>query len=91
MIHITRTKKGQFMVTNTGKNGEILKTSELLKSKQSAWKNVKADMDANCGREDWNLLVQDGAKKTPEVVRFYSSGSKLETAYKLVTIKAKKK
>lgn len=43
MITINKSKKtGQFIVVVTGKNNEKLCTSELLKTKQSAWKNIYA-------------------------------------------------
>ena len=42
MIHITKTTKGKFMVVHTGSNGKVLNTSELLNSKQAAWKNIMA-------------------------------------------------
>ena len=40
MINIKKSKDGLFFVTYHAKNGEILATSEMLKSKQSAWKNI---------------------------------------------------
>ena len=43
MVTIVKSKKtNQFMVVVTGGNGEKLSTSELLKTKQSAWKNIYA-------------------------------------------------
>lgn len=43
MIHILKSKSG-YRVRYTGKNGEILAVSEVLTSKQNAWKNVRATM-----------------------------------------------
>lgn len=45
MVHIGKTKKGKFIVANIAKNGEILKVSETLNSKQAAWKNIKAELE----------------------------------------------
>lgn len=42
MIKIHKTKKGQFYVTYSAKNGEIVSTSEILKTKSSAKKNIKS-------------------------------------------------
>lgn len=41
MIHLTKSKTG-FQIIITAKNGEPLVTSEVLKSKQGAWRNVTA-------------------------------------------------
>lgn len=43
MIHILKTNSG-FHIQYCGKNGEILTYSEVLGSKQSAWKNIRAVM-----------------------------------------------
>ncbi len=42
MIKIHKAKNGQFYVTYHAKNNEILAQSELLKTKISAKKNIKA-------------------------------------------------
>lgn len=42
MIKIHKAKKGGFYVTYSSKNGEVVCHSEIVKSKASAKKNVKA-------------------------------------------------
>lgn len=42
MIQIRKSKDDQFYVAITGKNNEDLIISEMFKTKQSAWKNIKA-------------------------------------------------
>ena len=70
MIHINKSlKTGQFIVVTTGKNHEKLNSSELLKSKQSAYKNIRADL---VEKESESALVQDNTLKHPEVVRVYA-------------------
>lgn len=45
MITITKTKKGHYVVQNVSdKNGKIIKSSEPLNSRQSAIKNIVAEM-----------------------------------------------
>lgn len=72
MIHISKTKKGNFIVTSIGKNGEILKASEPLKSKQACWHNIKSEV-LNClwWPQDSDGLahsvVQDNTLKKPVV------------------------
>lgn len=75
MIHIAKTKKGKFIVANIAKNGEILKVSETLNSKQAAWKNIKAEMKS-CY---YNGIahVQDDTLKKPVV---YLQGLRRVTA-----------
>ena len=42
MIKIHRSKDKQFYVSYHGKNNQVLVCTETLKTKQSAWKNVRA-------------------------------------------------
>lgn len=72
MIQIVKSKNG-FMVANVSKGGELLKSSEVLNSKQSCWKNIVSELK-NCysGDKFW-ALVQDSTKKVPVV---YSVGPK---------------
>lgn len=65
MIHITRSKTG-YMVVAIASNGEVLSTSEVLKSKPACWKNIKATAIAY-GTED--LHVQDDTTKLTSVFR----------------------
>ncbi len=74
MIHIVKSKKtGQFMVIVTGNNNEKLSTSELLKTKQSAIKNIRAQLKELNGD---SCYVQDNTIKKIAVVRVYSYVSK---------------
>lgn len=79
MIHIAKTKKGKFIVANIAKNGEILKVSETLNSKQAAWKNIKAELKSCYEYQimDFCALVQDDTLKKPVV---YLQGLKRITA-----------
>lgn len=72
MIQIVNAKNG-FMVVSVSKGGEPLRTSEILNSKQSCWKNIVSELK-NCygGDRVW-ALVQDSTKKVPVV---YSVGPK---------------
>lgn len=55
MIHITKTKTG-FTVNAIGINGELISASEVLASKQNAWKNISALMVAT---NTYGMRVQD--------------------------------
>ena len=64
MIHIKKSKKtGQFHVVTSSINGEVLKVSESLKSKQSAWKNIYSDWVNNYNLDSHGLWVQDETGK----------------------------
>lgn len=80
MYHIVKSKsKTQpFQVVLVGDNGEPLSASELLKSKQAAWKNVKAVMCSvfSEGDVDCFCLVQDDTLKFPKAYRLYNTGRK---------------
>lgn len=65
MVHIGKTKKGKFIVANIAKNGEILKVSETLNTKQAAWKNIKAEIKS-CFYYG-TVKVQDDTLITPVV------------------------
>lgn len=67
MIHIKKSIDKQFYVTVVGENGECLSTSEMLTSKQKAWKNIEAQ---------WNefgavvlLEITDDTFKKPKIVQ----------------------
>lgn len=49
MLIISHSKsiKNPFKVRSTGKNGEVLKTSELLSTKKNCYKNILADLIEN--------------------------------------------
>lgn len=57
MIRIEKSKNKQYYVVLVGDNGEVLSTSETLKTKQSAWVNIAAQ--AKCFGA---LIVADGGK-----------------------------
>lgn len=59
MIHILKSRSG-YRVRYIGRNNEILSVSEVLKTKQSAWKNVRAMMKVFDAKTS---IVQDGADK----------------------------
>lgn len=82
MVHIGKTKKGKFIVANIAKNGEILKVSETLNSKQAAWKNIKAE-NAGC-YANFMAYVQDDTLETPVV---YFQSRKRDIAYGFKTEK----
>lgn len=65
MIHISKTKRGQFSVTNMAANGEVLKPSETFKRKQSCLVNIRSEMK-NCYLADY-AIVQDNTGKKPKV------------------------
>lgn len=66
MIHISKTKRGQFSVTNMAANGEVLKPSETFKRKQSCWVNIKSELK-NCYDAEGFAIVQDNTGKTAKV------------------------
>jgi uncharacterized protein YegP (UPF0339 family) len=65
MIHINKTKKGNFIVQNVAANGEILKSSEPLKSKANCFKNIRAEMK-DCHRQYDYVTVQDNTGVKPK-------------------------
>lgn len=65
MIHISKTKKGKFIVANIADNGEILKVSETLNTKANAWKNIKAELK---GCYSYGIAyVQDNTGAIPRI------------------------
>lgn len=57
-----RNKKQPLRVVTTGKNNEVLKTSETFKTKQAAWKNIISDAKENypgCT----NIMITDATGK----------------------------
>jgi uncharacterized protein YegP (UPF0339 family) len=71
MIHISPTKKGKFQVTNVANNGEPLKPSESVESKQSCWKNIRSELKSCYSIDDSDdglyAVVQDNTVKVPVV------------------------
>lgn len=67
MIHISKTKKRNFIVANVAKNGEVLKSSEPLESKQACWRNIKSDLLSCYGGGYKYAVVQDNTGKKPKV------------------------
>lgn len=74
MIHICKSKKTkEFYVVVTGNNNEILSTSELLKTKQSAWKNIRAQINQFSSS---SCLVQDNTLRSKnKMIWCHSSAS----------------
>lgn len=71
MIHLTKVKTG-YMVVTLADNGKVLTTSEILKSKRSAWINIEAQLSQySAGTDEEPMLakvkVQDDTKDYPEV------------------------
>ena len=70
MVHISKSSKtNQFYVTVVGNNGEKLSVSEQLKTKQSAWKNIRAQLKV---MQTDSTYVQDNTVKKPAVVRCFA-------------------
>lgn len=64
MVHISKSKKtGQFIVSVIGKNGEKLSSSELLRTRQSVWKNIFAQSKVFAPNIDNDFLVVDKTGK----------------------------
>jgi len=85
MIVISKTKslKQPYIVKYTGKNNEVLATSEMLKSKKACWKNIYAmaknfNYWGDCqGYNDMdNIAVKDLTVPNPEVFVYDLSGIK---------------
>lgn len=62
MIHIHRSVDKKFYVTVVAENGETLSTSEMLNSKQAAWKNIKAQA-AEFASHNWQDVTDNTGKK----------------------------
>jgi hypothetical protein len=58
------------MVVTLAKNGEVLSTSELLKSKGNCYKNIRASMDEH---DSIKTYFQDDTLKIPKVKRIFST------------------
>lgn len=59
MIHIVKTKKGQFQaVVISSKNGEVLQPSEPETRKANVWKNIRATA-SEWDIDWWQIHVQD--------------------------------
>lgn len=71
MIHICKSSTGYLVVT-LAKNREVLSCSEVLKSKQSCWKNIRSHLI------EWSsgiVMVQDDTiKSEPKVYSCYNGG-----------------
>lgn len=79
MVHIILQKKG-YAVANVSKNGQLLKISETLSSKQKAWQNIKAEAKDCYGPVD-SVVQDDTAKGTPVWIVPYK-GTKYITSIK---------
>ena len=82
MYHIVKTKSKAkpFQVINISANNEVINTSQLLKSKQAAFKNIDANMGTifSDSDADYYCLIQDDTLKVPKVYEFYDTGEKKE-------------
>lgn len=73
MVHISKTKKGQFAVTNMANNGQVLKPSETFTRKTGAWRNIKSELKCcydGTAADIW-AIVQDNT--LPEPIVYYVS------------------
>jgi len=64
MIHISKTKKGLFIVVTVANNGAVTNTTETLSSKAKCYKNIRATM------KQWEadlVNVQDDTTTEPGV------------------------
>lgn len=84
MYHIVKSKSKErpFQVVNVdGGNGEVINTSQLLKSKQACLKNIIAGMNnvySDCEKTDkMYVSVQDDTLKTPNAFSLYDDGKKV--------------
>ncbi len=97
MIHLCRSAKTkEFYVVVLAKNGEVLSTSELLKSKASAWKNIKSQITSITGSAMTRVNVQDDTIQKPCIYLIDAYGFKLKVSVVPVplytpSIKSKKK
>ena len=98
MIHIVKAKGG-FMNITLGKKREVLAASELLKTKQNAFKNAIAQSyffsPFNIPRHD--IFIQDDTDKEPVCFMLSMDGKKLiktivdnQTVEEYFSIKIKK-
>ena len=67
MYHIVKLKTGYQVVAIAG-NGEVLSTSEILKSKPACIKNLKAIEKYS---SIYGILFQDDTKKQPVVLKLH--------------------
>lgn len=70
MLHIVKTKTGKFQVVFVAKNGEPLSTSELLNTKQSAFKNAISQISLSMSCYPF---VQDDTGVTPMIYTIQGS------------------
>lgn len=77
MYHITKTKSG-FQVVLVGKNGEPLSVSESFPSKQKAYGNVMAQINA-AGESSCSFL-QDDTLNNLKVIRLWGDGGRDATS-----------
>jgi uncharacterized protein YegP (UPF0339 family) len=73
MLHIVKQKTG-FAVISLSSNGEVLQTSEILTTKASCWKNIRAMMESCFSTV--TVYVQDDTPKTAIIYQFYTNGKK---------------
>lgn len=74
MIHINNARGG-YRVNSVADNGELLAQSEVLKTKQAAWKNIKATKYLY-GDENRNIHVQDDTLKRNPIIWVVCSGAR---------------
>lgn len=75
----TKSKTHPFQVVNVDSdNNEVINTSQLLKTKASAFKNIIANMDTifNQSDEDCYVIVQDDTLKASIRYTLFDNGSK---------------
>lgn len=95
MIHILRSKNGEFYRVNTAHNYEPLGDIETVKSKKSVIKNILADWKQNFNggvHESESIMFQDDTLPAPAVFSLFADGSIFPAfEIKTVAIKPKKK
>lgn len=84
MYHIVKTKSKEqpFQVINVDSgNGKVINTSETLKSKQAAFKNIIANMDTvySASNECFSVHVQDDTLNLPVAFELRDDGKKSYT------------
>lgn len=70
MLHITKNKKKEFQLVNVGENGELLASTEGVKTRQSIFKNLvaqRANFNQYPQSPSHSLVQDDIANKVWEV------------------------
>lgn len=76
MIIISLTRNNQYKVQYKAGNNEILSTSEPLKNKKSAWKNIHAMAKNFQSTGEVEIAVKDLTTEEPEVFVYDLNGIK---------------